>query len=118
MNAAVVIGSKNFVDGTTTFRSATFAASGNGFITQDMSFKNTAGPWKHQSVALRVGSDLSVLYRLVFQRCVVLARKSLDNQNITITAQGRKDSNQNIDISIHAYNVTTAPDLIPLKNST
>eukprot|EP01018_Ginkgo_biloba_P027991 Gb_06356 [translate_table: standard] len=154
MNATVVTGRKNFVDGTTTFRSATFAASGNGFIARDMSFENTAGPWKHQAVALRVGSDLSVLYRcsfkgyqdtlyahsqrqfyrecniygtvdfifgnaaVVFQRCVVLARKPLDNQKITITAQGRKDPNQNTGISIQTCNVTAAPDLVPLKNST
>eukprot|EP01018_Ginkgo_biloba_P009531 Gb_26242 [translate_table: standard] len=80
------------------------AASDNGFIAQDMSFENMVEPWKHQPVALR--------------RCVVLARKSLDNQKITITAQGRKDSNQNTDISIHAYNVTVSLDLVPLKNST
>lgn len=37
--------------------------SGDGFWARDMTFENTAGPQKHQAVALRVSSDLSVLYR-------------------------------------------------------
>jgi len=63
MEATIVTGSRNVIDGSTTFNSATFAAVGNGFMAQDMAFVNTAGPQKHQAVALRVGSDQSVLYR-------------------------------------------------------
>eukprot|EP01018_Ginkgo_biloba_P027984 Gb_24564 [translate_table: standard] len=63
MEATVVTGSRNVVDGSTTFDSATFVAVGKGFIAQDMAFVNTAGPSKNQAVALRVGSDQSVLYR-------------------------------------------------------
>eukprot|EP01018_Ginkgo_biloba_P037216 Gb_25439 [translate_table: standard] len=63
----VVTGNKNVQDGSTTFKSATVAVSGNGFIARDMTFENTAGPQKHQAVALRVGSDLSVLYRCSFK---------------------------------------------------
>ncbi|KAJ1418761.1 Pectinesterase, catalytic [Sesbania bispinosa] len=63
MDATVITGNRSVVDGWTTFRSATFAVSGRGFIARDISFQNTAGPEKHQAVALRSDSDLSVFYR-------------------------------------------------------
>lgn len=63
MDATIISGSRNYVDGSTTFRSATFAVSGRGFIARDISFQNTAGAEKHQAVALRSDSDLSVFYR-------------------------------------------------------
>ncbi|KAH7852819.1 hypothetical protein Vadar_029573 [Vaccinium darrowii] len=56
----IVTGNKNFVDGTPTFRTATFAALGDGFMAQSMGFRNTAGPEKHQAVALRVQADRSI----------------------------------------------------------
>ncbi|CAN6468223.1 unnamed protein product [Victoria cruziana] len=62
----VITGSRNVKDGWTTFRSATVAAVGNGFIARDITFQNTAGASKHQAVALRVGSDLSAFYRCSF----------------------------------------------------
>ncbi|KAL4189706.1 hypothetical protein AMTRI_Chr08g166740 [Amborella trichopoda] len=63
MDFTVITGSLNFIDGTTTFNSATLAAVGEGFIAQDMCFQNTAGPKKHQAVALRVGADKSIINR-------------------------------------------------------
>ncbi|KAJ0981007.1 hypothetical protein J5N97_009262 [Dioscorea zingiberensis] len=63
MGLTVISGNRNFVDGWTTFRTATFAVSGKGFIARDITFENTAGPQKHQAVALRSDSDLSVYYR-------------------------------------------------------
>ncbi|KDP33985.1 hypothetical protein JCGZ_07556 [Jatropha curcas] len=59
----IITGSRNVVDGSTTFNSATVAAVGDGFLARDITFQNTAGPSKHQAVALRVGSDQSAFYR-------------------------------------------------------
>ncbi|XP_022152662.1 pectinesterase-like [Momordica charantia] len=59
----IITGNRNVVDGSTTFNSATVAAVGGGFLARDITFQNTAGPSKHQAVALRVGSDLSAFYR-------------------------------------------------------
>ncbi|GER55267.1 plant invertase/pectin methylesterase inhibitor [Striga asiatica] len=59
----VITGNRNFKQGWTTFRTATFAVSGKGFIARDITFRNTAGPENHQGVALRVDSDQSAFYR-------------------------------------------------------
>ncbi|XP_058729906.1 pectinesterase/pectinesterase inhibitor PPE8B-like [Vicia villosa] len=63
MNTTFISGNRSCVDGWKTFGSATFAVKGRGFIARDISFINTAGPEKHQAVALRSDSDLSVFYR-------------------------------------------------------
>lgn len=63
MDLTVISGNHNFVDGWTTYRSATFAVKGTGFIARDIRFENTAGPEKHQAVAFRSDSDLSVVFR-------------------------------------------------------
>jgi pectinesterase len=43
------------------------AVNGKGFIARDLTFANTAGPSKHQAVALRCDSDLSAFYRCAFE---------------------------------------------------
>ncbi|XP_011048628.1 PREDICTED: pectinesterase 3 [Populus euphratica] len=132
----IISGSLNFVDGTPTFSTASFAVAGKGFFARDVKFINTAGPEKHQAVAFRSGSDMSVLFRcafdgfqdtlyahsnrqfyrdcditgtidfifgnaaVVFQNCNIQPRQPLANQFNTITAQGKKDPNQNTGISI------------------
>ncbi|KAH7521044.1 hypothetical protein JRO89_XSUnG0125500 [Xanthoceras sorbifolium] len=63
IGATVVTGNRNFMQGWTTFRTATVAVSGKGFIARDMTFRNTAGPQNHQAVALRVDSDQSAFFR-------------------------------------------------------
>ncbi|KAG7559541.1 Invertase/pectin methylesterase inhibitor domain superfamily [Arabidopsis thaliana x Arabidopsis arenosa] len=63
IDATVITGNRSFIDGWTTFRSATFAVSGRGFIGRDITFQNTAGPEKHQAVAIRSDTDLGVFYR-------------------------------------------------------
>ncbi|XP_071725828.1 pectinesterase/pectinesterase inhibitor PPE8B-like isoform X2 [Rutidosis leptorrhynchoides] len=63
MDLTIISGNHSFGDGWTTYRSATFAVKGKGFIARDMRFENIAGPEKHQAVAFRSDSDLSVIFR-------------------------------------------------------
>ncbi|KAG6625533.1 hypothetical protein CIPAW_16G103600 [Carya illinoinensis] len=63
MNATIVSGHLNFVDGTPTYSTTTFTVFGKGFIARDMGFQNTPGAIKHQAVALMSNSDQSVFYR-------------------------------------------------------
>ncbi|KAM0936208.1 putative pectinesterase [Dioscorea sansibarensis] len=58
----VITGSRNVVDGSTTFRSATLAVAGEGFLARSLRIENTAGPSKHQAVALRVNADQAAFY--------------------------------------------------------
>ncbi|XP_020086105.1 pectinesterase, partial [Ananas comosus] len=144
MGLTVISGSRSFMAGWTTFRTATFAVSGSGFIARDITFRNTAGPQGGQAVALRADSDRSAFFRcsiegyqdtlyshslrqffrdcniygtvdfifgnglVVFQHCNIYPRRPLPNQKITITAQGRKDPNQNTGFSIHNCFVNAA----------
>ncbi|KAK9071653.1 hypothetical protein SSX86_008082 [Deinandra increscens subsp. villosa] len=150
----VITGGMNrVVNDVTTFHTASFAATGAGFIARDITFENYAGPTNHQAVALRIGADHGVVYRcsiigyqdtlyvhsqrqffrecdiygtvdfifgnaaVVFQSCNIYARKPLPQQKITITAQNRKDPNQNTGISIHACRLLATADLEPSKAS-
>ncbi|KAJ9556499.1 hypothetical protein OSB04_011113 [Centaurea solstitialis] len=63
----IITGSKSVGGGATTFKSATVAVVGDGFIGRGITFRNTAGPQNHQAVALRSGSDLSVFYQCSFE---------------------------------------------------
>ncbi|KAF5196791.1 Pectinesterase [Thalictrum thalictroides] len=62
----IITGSRNVVDGSTTFNSATVIAVGARFLARDITFQNTAGPSKHQAVAFRSGSDFSAFYQCDF----------------------------------------------------
>lgn len=59
----IVAAGRNVAEGFSTFRSATFASTGQGFIARDMTFLNNAGQGKGQAVALRVGGDYTAIYR-------------------------------------------------------
>ncbi|KAE9598325.1 putative pectinesterase [Lupinus albus] len=67
INKTVITGNHSVIDGWTTFNSATFAVSGERFIAVDVTFSNTAGPAKHQAVALRNNADLSAFYHCSFE---------------------------------------------------
>ncbi|KAI4312997.1 hypothetical protein MLD38_037779 [Melastoma candidum] len=43
MGTTVISANRNFIDGWTTFRTATFAVSGRGFIARDLTIENTSG---------------------------------------------------------------------------
>ncbi|XP_020576202.1 probable pectinesterase/pectinesterase inhibitor 12 [Phalaenopsis equestris] len=61
-DATFIKGNRSVGDGWTTFRSATVAVSGQGFLARDLTFQNTAGPTKGQAVALRINADFSAVY--------------------------------------------------------
>ncbi|KAK7259718.1 hypothetical protein RIF29_25331 [Crotalaria pallida] len=67
INKTVISGNHSVIDGWTTFNSSTFAVSGERFIAVDVTFKNTAGPEKHQAVAVRNNADLSAFYHCSFE---------------------------------------------------
>ncbi|KAE8728016.1 putative pectinesterase/pectinesterase inhibitor 61 [Hibiscus syriacus] len=54
---------------------------------------------------------------VVFQNCSIYARKPMPFQKNTITAQNRKDPNQNTGISIHACRILPTPDLAAANGS-
>ncbi|THU57639.1 hypothetical protein C4D60_Mb03t05650 [Musa balbisiana] len=66
INRTIITSNRSVVDGWTTFASATFAVHGERFIAIDITFENTAGPEKHQAVAVRNSADLSSFYRCSF----------------------------------------------------
>ncbi|XP_062190807.1 putative pectinesterase/pectinesterase inhibitor 22 [Phragmites australis] len=137
MGETVISGSRSLSGGWSTFRSATFAVSGAGFIARDLTFRNTAGPAAHQAVALRVDSDRSAFFRVaveghqdtlyahslrqfyrdcrvagtvdfvfgngiaVIQRSTIATLPLAPGQVGSVTAQGRKDPNQNTGFSFH-----------------
>ncbi|THF94563.1 pectinesterase 2-like [Camellia sinensis] len=54
---------------------------------------------------------------VVFQNCMIYARRPMNKQKNTITAQGRTDPNQNTGISIHNSRVMASSDLKPVLSS-
>ncbi|CDP17208.1 unnamed protein product [Coffea canephora] len=67
INQTIITGNRSVVDGWTTFNSATFAVTGQGFVGMNITIRNTAGAVKHQAVAVRNGADLSTFYNCSFE---------------------------------------------------
>ncbi|KAH1195619.1 putative pectinesterase/pectinesterase inhibitor 7 [Glycine max] len=67
INQTIITGDHNVVDNFTTFNSATFAVVAQGFVAMNITFRNTAGPSKHQAVAVRNGADMSTFYSCSFE---------------------------------------------------
>ncbi|XP_027119422.1 pectinesterase [Coffea arabica] len=61
-NVTKITANKNYVDGIGTFHTATVAINGDGCILRDIGIENSAGPEKHQAVALRVSGDRTIVY--------------------------------------------------------
>ncbi|KAH7289727.1 hypothetical protein KP509_30G016400 [Ceratopteris richardii] len=51
----------------TTYRSATLGVQGDGFQARYITFRNTAGPYGHQAVALRINAKTAVLEGCCFE---------------------------------------------------
>ncbi|XP_006349542.1 pectinesterase/pectinesterase inhibitor PPE8B-like [Solanum tuberosum] len=66
MDATIITGNRSFVDGNRTYDTATVGVLGDGFLAQDITFRNNAGPIKHQAVALRVEADSVCFYKCRF----------------------------------------------------
>ena len=96
--------------------------AGAGFVARDLTIRNTAGPAAHQAVALHVDSDRSAFFRslrqfyrncrdsgtvdFVFGNVVAVLQRTLvatlsPGQAGSITAQGRRDPNQNTGFVFH-----------------
>ncbi|KAL6519248.1 hypothetical protein OROGR_018568 [Orobanche gracilis] len=58
----IITGNRSVGGNYSTFRSATVAVSGDGFLARDLTIENTAGPSNYQAVALRVSADLTAFY--------------------------------------------------------
>ncbi|KAK8948647.1 putative pectinesterase/pectinesterase inhibitor 51 [Platanthera zijinensis] len=67
MGKTVITGDLNAqMTGLSTYNTATVGITGDGFIAQNLTFENTAGPKAHQAVAFRSDSDHSYLESVEF----------------------------------------------------
>ncbi|WOL00301.1 pectinesterase/pectinesterase inhibitor 28 [Canna indica] len=146
-----ITGNLNYVDGIGTFRTATLGVVGDDFIGKDLWIENSAGPAKHQAVAMRSQSDRTVFYNVrfdgyqdtlyahanrqfyrdcnisgtidfifgdsasIFQNCLIIVRKPLDNQRNIVTAQGRDDKRGASAIILHNCTITADPEYYPFR---
>ncbi|GFY81388.1 plant invertase/pectin methylesterase inhibitor superfamily [Actinidia rufa] len=67
MDKTVISSNKSNGGGFQTYDSATVGLDGQGFVAQDITFTNTAGPNNHQAVALRNSAGYSAFFRCRFQ---------------------------------------------------
>ncbi|XP_059294517.1 pectinesterase-like [Lycium ferocissimum] len=148
VDRTIITGSKSNGTGFQTSDTATVDVHGYGYIAQDITFQNTAGPSMHQAVAASISGDHVTFYRckfdgyqdtlytkkgvqffrdcdvygtvdfifgnakVIFQSCNIYAKRPEDNQNeVTITAQGRKHKNEDTAIVLQGCTINVMQDL-------
>ncbi|KAI7982491.1 hypothetical protein LOK49_LG15G02271 [Camellia lanceoleosa] len=67
MDKTIISVNKSNAEGLKTFDTATAGIHGLGFVTQDITFENTAGPYMNQAIALRSEANNSAFYRCRFR---------------------------------------------------
>ncbi|PIN09090.1 Pectinesterase [Handroanthus impetiginosus] len=131
----IITASRNVVDGSTTFNSATVAVVGDGFLARDITFQNRAGPSKFQAVALRdtlyvhslrqfytrciISGTVDFIFgnaAAILQDCDIRPRRPNPGQRNMVTAQGRSDPNQNTGIVIQKCRIGPTSDLQPVQD--
>ncbi|KAG4949535.1 hypothetical protein AAZX31_15G174800 [Glycine max] len=135
MDATVISGNLSRSENLTTFKTATFAVNGRGFIAKGITFRNTAGPQRNQSVALRSDSDLSVFYRCgifgyqdslyahslrqFYRECRISGTVDfIFGHANAATFQGEMYPNRSSGFSIQFCNISADYDLLPYLNTT
>nr|POE83172.1 putative pectinesterase/pectinesterase inhibitor 12 [Quercus suber] len=105
-----ITGKRSVGDGWTTFRSATLAMSGDGFLARDICIESRAGAKKHQAVALRVNANFAALHK-----CHINGYQDtlmpMSGQFTVITAQSRDSPDEDIEISIQNCSILATNDL-------
>ncbi|XP_009804394.1 pectinesterase-like [Nicotiana tabacum] len=66
MDKTIISGNKSYGGGIRTYDSATVGVNGQGFMAQDITFRNIAGAQMQQAVALRATADSCTFYRCKF----------------------------------------------------
>ncbi|MED6129497.1 hypothetical protein PIB30_108557, partial [Stylosanthes scabra] len=90
------------------------------FMAKNIGFENTAGPGKHQAVALRITVDQAVIYNChmevgVFQNYKLLVKKPMSNQQCMVTAGGRTKVDSLTALIFQSCYFTREPQLASLN---
>ncbi|KAG8503531.1 hypothetical protein CXB51_001496 [Gossypium anomalum] len=126
IGVTIITGNKN-AQTTTTFRTATFAVVGDGFIAlfyrcsfkgyQDTLYVYSQRQFYRDcdiygTVDFIFGDAVTI-----FQNCNIYIRRPMSGQMNTVTAQARTDPNENTGIIVHNSRVTAASDLRAVQGS-